>query len=420
METRFSIRAALSLSIIAINFIYCFPVIETLGHGTGYSVQRVAAVLLLSSGLSFIAFGYLISVLTTFSDYSMVVKFFYSIFLFWCLFVIANSVSMDLGATWQLFNRADGAGPWIIPLIMLLGGQVTTWQRLNRVFVLHTAIGIACAVIVVLFFKNEMSAFRPFAFFRFGMLYAGGFLLLTWHYQRNFARMAGLIGIVSYGFIAFLASARHGLITTLYVLLTFLFLRQLQVEGVVNKLKGIYLTVFGVIALVVISIVAVNYSGYVQGRYLQFEKKLTQDSRSVVITEFVNYAENSPYLVTGSGALGTYKTRLFYHTGVTKRGNIENGYLQLVHKGGIVMLVLFLLLVYPAAFMAIFFSCNWFTRITGFMVFGRLIDMVPYGIPWTDPSYILFWLCVGACLNPRFRRMSDAEVSLYPVVPERA
>jgi hypothetical protein len=349
----------------------------------------------------------------------MPVKFIYVIFLIWCLVVVLTSFSMDLGATWQLFNRADGAGPWIVPLVMLLGGQLITWQRLNRLFVVHTAIAIAVALIVFIFFANETSSFRPFAFYRFGMLYASGFLLLTWQYQRNFARMAGLIGIVSYGFIAFLASARHGLVTTLYIMLTFIFIRQLQAKGVMNKMKGIYLNAFAVIALVAISVVAVNFSGYVQGRLTTFNNKLMQDSRSMVITEFVNYVKKSPYLVTGSGALGSYKTRLFYHTGVTERPNIENGYLQLVHKGGIVMLLLFLLVVFPAAFMAIFFSSNWLTRATGFLVLGRLIDMVPYGLPWTDPSYILFWLCVGACLNPRFRRMSEADISLCPAVQER-
>jgi hypothetical protein len=137
----------------------------------------------------------------------------------------------------------------------------------------------------------------------------------------------------------------------------------------------------------------------------------------------VKYVGKSPYLlITGSGASGTYTSSLYRkdYSKITKRPNIENGYLQLVHKGGIVMLALFLFMTVPAAFMGILFSNNWFTRTTGFLVFGRLIDMVAYGLPWTDPSYILFWLCVGACLNPRFRRMRDSEVSLHLVVTERA
>lgn len=422
METRSSLTAALSLLIIAFHCLYYFPVIETLGHDSGYSPQRIAAVALLFAGLSCIVFGFLRSALNTFSDYSIVVKFFYSIFLLWCLVIVAKSVSLDLKETWQLFNRADGAGPWMIPLVMLLGGKMLTWQRLNKIFIVHTTIAIACAVIAVLFFQNETSAFRPFAFYRFGMLYAAGFLLMTWHYQRNFARMAGLIGIMTYGFIAFLSSARHGLVTMLYVLLTFIFLRQLQAEGVMNKLKGIYLNIFALMVLAMFVFVAVSFSGYVQGRLVTFEKKLTQDSRSKVVKEFINNMEKSPYLITGSGAAGTYKSYLFKknYSKISQRPNIENGYLQLVHKGGIVMLVLFLLLAVPAAFVGILYSNNWFTRTTGFLVFGRLIDMVPYGLPWSDPSYILFWLCVGACLNPRFRRMSDAEISLYPAVPERA
>ena len=323
---------------------------------------------------------------------------------------------MNLENTWQLFNRADGAGPWVIPLIMVLGGKLATWQRLNRVFIVHTTIAVAFAVIIVLFFKDENSAIRPFAFYRFGMLYASGFLLLTWYQQKYYARMIGLIGFLTYGFIAFLSLARHGLLTFLYTILIFLVIRQFQVKDMFRKIKGVYIYAFAVLLIVGMQIVTINYSEYVQNKTALLEKKLVQDSRSPVIKEFIDYVTNNPKLMlVGSGALGTYKTQLFLYVGITQRDNIENGYLQLVHKGGIIMLVLFLALSVPAAYMGIFFSLNWFTRITGFIVLGRLIDMFTYGLPWTDPSYMIFWLSVGACLNPCLRRMNNKDISLRSI-----
>jgi len=418
MELNFFQRMALLFTVLSINIIYIFPVVETIGHGTGYSVQRIAAALLISSSILLMVFSGLMSLIGVFIEYLLFTKITYLMFTCWCLVVVMKSVSMSLGDTWQMFNRADGAGPWFVPFVMLLGGQIVTWQRLNIVFLMHTVGAIFLAVIVVLFFKNETSAFRPFAFYRFGLLYASGFLLLTWRYQRPFARKVGIVGVLTYGFIAFLALARHGLVTTLYVLFVFMLVRQLQVQGLFNKIKGVYLKIFGILVIVVALATAVYASEYVAARYNKFLNKFGQDSRSMVIKEFVKYAKNSEYLITGSGAMGTYKTYLF--RGITKRENIENGYLQLVHKGGIVMLVLFLFMAIPAALMGILRSSNWFTRITGFLVLGRLIDMFPYGIPWTDSSYILFWLCVGACLSPQLRRMCDADISLHNTVLKEA
>ena len=83
------------------------------------------------------------------------------------------------------------------------------------------------------------------------------------------------------------------------------------------------------------------------------------------------------------------------------------------------MLVLFLLVTVPAALLGLFGSSNWFTRIAGVLVFGRLIDMVFYGLPWTDPAYVLFWLCVGACLNPRLRRTKETDISNYLAIPQK-
>jgi hypothetical protein len=386
-----------------------------------YSAPHLASVFLMSSGIALLGLASLMSLPDAFGEYPLCAKTNWSLLIIWCAAAILMSFSMDARATWQLFNRADGAGPWLIPMLMLLGGQMATWRRLNSIFVVHTVIAVFLAAIVVLFFKSEASPFRPAEFYKFGMMYAGGFLFLTWSYQRKFARLVGLAGIVTYGFIAFVASWRHGLVTFLYVLVAFMLIRQLQTRGFLNKVLAVYLYTFGIMVLAVTLIAAVSTSDYLMTRSEKFKKKFGQDSRSAVIKEFMKYEDKNPGLfITGSGALGTYPSALFTDRGISKRENIENGYLQIIHKGGLIMLVLFLAVTVPAALLGLFGSLNWFTRIAGVLVFGRLMDMILYGIPWTDPSYILFWLCVGACLNPLLRRLRDTDISLVQVSPRTA
>ena len=407
------VRTAATFLAMSIGVLYLYPVVEVFGHGMAYSLPHLASVFLVASGIVLLGFAALLSLSDAFRPYPWCAKTTWSMLVLWCSAVILMSVSTDLRATWQLFNRVDGAGPWVIPMIMLLGGQMATWRRLNTLFIVHTAFAVFFAGLVVLFFRSEASSFRPSEFFKFGLLYAGGFLFLTWSYQRKFARLVGLAGTLAYGFIAFVASWRHGLVTCLYLVLAFMLIRQMQTKGLLNKMLTVYLYLFGMMLLAVVLMVAVNSSDYLTMRTERFQRKFGQDSRSAVIKEFLAYENRNPnLLITGSGALGTYTSVLFTDRNISKRENIENGYLQIVHKGGLIMLVLFLAVTVPASLLGLFGSSNWFTRITGVLVFGRLTDMVLYGIPWTDPSYVLFWLCVGACLNPRLRRLRDADISI--------
>jgi hypothetical protein len=124
------------------------------------------------------------------------------------------------------------------------------------------------------------------------------------------------------------------------------------------------------------------------------------------------------HMVFGKGMNGTY----YYPMEETEqddgiiypeeeyRNNIENGYLQLLLTGGIVHVVLFLLILLPAAINGIFRSQNQFSMAAGVMVLLWLIDMCIYGLPTLSFHYILVWICVGICYKTSIRNKTNDEI----------
>jgi hypothetical protein len=148
----------------------------------------------------------------------------------------------------------------------------------------------------------------------------------------------------------------------------------------------------------------------------KLNERLNEDSRSGLFDLFFADMRNS--MVFGKGMNGTYfypmdgglqDDGIFYND-VVFRNNIENGYLQLLLSGGIVHIVLFVLVLLPAAFLGVFRSSNQFSKACGVMIFLWMLDMFVYGLPALYLHYILVWICVGICYKSSIRQKSNAEI----------
>jgi hypothetical protein len=89
---------------------------------------------------------------------------------------------------------------------------------------------------------------------------------------------------------------------------------------------------------------------------------------------------------------------------------IESGYLQTILKGGIISLVLFLMIAFPAIYLGILKSKNILSKASGTIVLLWLIDMFPWGMPAINIRYILVWTCIGICYSKAVRSLTDAEI----------
>ena len=143
--------------------------------------------------------------------------------------------------------------------------------------------------------------------------------------------------------------------------------------------------------------------------------RLSEDTRSGVYERFFYYMKD--HMIFGNGMNGTYYCPLWeaeidgaFFGAVQYRNLIENGYYQLLLTGGIVHIVLYVLVLLPAAVKGMFASSNQFTKACGIMVFLQLIDMFVYGLPTLTLDYILVWICVGVCYKASIRNMTNDEI----------
>jgi hypothetical protein len=150
---------------------------------------------------------------------------------------------------------------------------------------------------------------------------------------------------------------------------------------------------------------------------LNMKLRFREDTRSGLFESF--FLQMKDNMVLGKGMNGTYYFYLkggLMEDGVTvyaaseHRTLIENGYLQLLLKGGIVEIFLFLTVLLPAALIGIFRSKNILSRASGVLVLLWLIDMIVYGVPTYSMHYILVWICAGICYNSSLRIKNDDEI----------
>ena len=160
----------------------------------------------------------------------------------------------------------------------------------------------------------------------------------------------------------------------------------------------------------VLAVVALVYAMYVNG-FLDFIlAKGNTDTRSGVVTAFLEDMDSRSWIF-GRGAAGTYydaHTTFDNIDGI--RTEIETGYLYLILKGGIPYLVIYVYSLGYAAFLGIKRSNNVLCHSFGIFILISLLELIPYGVPTWNLKFFAIWMGVAICLNPSLRAMSNQEV----------
>lgn len=172
---------------------------------------------------------------------------------------------------------------------------------------------------------------------------------------------------------------------------------------VFRKKASSTLNVFIISMVIIFSIYQLGFLDF-------FISKMYDDSRSGVEEKF--YYDMDPLSwVWGRGALGTYydPSPLFAHIN-GNRTEIETGYLNMILKGGIIYLALYLLVLLKAFYKGYFKTNNDFTKAFACICLITCIELIPYGIQSFNLKYLSIWIGVGLCLNHQVRQMTNKEI----------
>ena len=139
---------------------------------------------------------------------------------------------------------------------------------------------------------------------------------------------------------------------------------------------------------------------------------LTTDTRTFLFVELFSDLSSKELLI-GRGSLGTYFSEYFYSL---KQKDLEGGdhymrsvnevgYLQMILKGGFIMVILYLLILIPAAFLGIFRSKNIISRMCGYLILAYLLIWTISYYPVYSVEYIFLWMAVGSTVSEKARNM---------------
>jgi len=150
-----------------------------------------------------------------------------------------------------------------------------------------------------------------------------------------------------------------------------------------------------------------------------------KDSRTFLFTEMLDDLSFTEKIF-GRGSLGTYYSpfftkvlRYFEHIGEywfaldnPTRITVEVGYLQMILKGGFLLLFLNFGIMLRAVYVAFFKSNNNFVKRLGLFILAlTLLSLISFRPAFT-PTFILLWMSIGTVLNKKNRLMTDEDIKL--------
>jgi len=328
----------------------------------------------------------------------------FSIFMIWSLYVISNGIKLDYTSVKYLVLNADyGALYYILPFVILLPLDYTFFKKLFNVIAI---LGIFYLLYTILFIKpllNRSSDTQDvIEHLVRNLSMTAGFLLLTYKYhtdKKNF--IAFSVMILSLLFSIY--RARRGLSTTILSILIPAYF--IYVFSTNKKVAVIYCSV---LFLLVGIFYASNIYRITNNKLFGLiAERGTEDTRTLVEDYFYDDLKEKDWVI-GKGVNGSYYCPdIDEDQESDNRTLIETGYLQIILKGGLIRLTLFLLIAVPAVFLGLFFSKNILSKAAAIWVAVALISLYPATVESFSLQYLLVWISISICYSRQIRRIPD-------------
>jgi hypothetical protein len=331
--------------------------------------------------------------------------------IFYSLIVIVRGFSLSMQDWVTNFGNVYMGLAWATPIVLILGLKIENWN------VVFKAIHFMFQLMIIVFF---MTIFFIDDYIKWAwLLRPVNFILLVAFYKYgllNKIKVYIIIGI--YILIAIWVQQRMDL---LFLSLTLGFL--VMDKLITVKIKKLFLKyiLFGfVVVFTLIFTVGYEHVSSIIASMIEFE-----DSRTFLYTELFEELAKTNDKLLGRGSLGTYYSDFFertrrYYILMGEKGwagddpnriTTEVGYLQMILKGGFVMLFLNSSIAFYSSYLAVFKSKSKFIKRLGFYILILSILSVVSFRPAFTPTFILFWIAIGTVLIKRHRDMTDDEIN---------
>jgi len=233
------------------------------------------------------------------------------------------------------------------------------------------------------------------------------FLLLTAHVSK---KRAVSIVILFYIILMLLLSVlwgRRGMLIEYLLLIIFMIIIRIKSSFIrTNSRVKIFLSLLALIFLLII------FGSLFESTFV-FQRGFTleafNESRGLVIEDFlIDFTSTSDWIF-GRGIDGSILRTIDINSG--SENLIENGFLTIILKGGLLYLIPFIIIFSRAIFLGFFCSRNDLAKSLAAILLIHLIIMFTFNLPDYSSKYIIAWVAVSACLNPEIRNTTNLELA---------
>ncbi|MDC0956438.1 hypothetical protein OAS44_01045 [Flavobacteriaceae bacterium] len=339
-------------------------------------------------------------------------RLFYVLIL-WGIITIIRGFSTSVQDWVTNFGNVYMGMAWVVPIVLILGIKLENWKP----------------VFSALNFMFCLMLFSTLLLFHYNAM--PGKLKTEWSWLLRPINLILLIGISRFNLnnriIFYLTFALYILIAVfaeqriefIFLTVVFFFILLLKLKHIKIKKSIIKYIISGfVILMILVFTYGYENISIMANRVIEFK-----DSRTFLFTELfkdLSFTEK----VFGRGSLGTYYSpffskvlRYFEHIGKywfaldnPTRITVEVGYLQMILKGGFLLLILNFSMMLRAVYVAFFKSNNNFVKRLGLFILAlTLLSLISFRPAFT-PTFILLWMSIGTVLNKKNRMMTDEEI----------
>jgi hypothetical protein len=334
---------------------------------------------------------------------------FEGLFFFWCVYII---VSGFLSACIKGFDNlqfkqflSGGYTLYLLPMLMIYTPSTSFLRKYFRLSYVYAFLCICTMVILSkdIFVMRLCYAAEQATYFASGL----ALILMTYSYWKKKNTNTAFV-IVMIVIIVMMILGRRNKVVYFGALISFSVLLNTMCKSYFSnankKISVIVLIAF--VALVVVSLFSAELAAFVQ------RMNTGMSSRETALDLFfADFNRHPSDWIFGRGMFGEYwggelSTNLLADT----RDGIENGYLQIILKGGWIWLGFIILFSVKAFYLGMFRSRNLLCKGMALIILIYFIDMIGFGIPCLYFSYINVFLSIAGCNSKWLRNQTDIKL----------
>ncbi|MCU0473446.1 MAG: hypothetical protein MUC93_08790 [Bacteroidales bacterium] len=335
----------------------------------------------------------------------------FTIYFLWSLSIIIRGFQFEYEfIKTMLINPMQGIFMYFAPFVLLFPKKISYYKK---TFTSVVILSIFFIFYVMMFYRVLIWGFggrllSTGAIEGFATLgFASGFILLTYLYHSGKKNIFALFVIILLFLLAAIRARRGLMLMTVTILLTsYIIFYFTNKERLLKILLSLFLIIFMFIYGKEV------YSSNSNGLFGLITGRIDEDTRTGVEEYFYRDMDFKDWII-GKGINGQYYCPgIEEQTGnfTVNRSVIETGYLQIVLKGGLVSLGLYILILIPAIFKGLFYSNNLLSKAAAIWILLFIIYLYPTTINGFIINYLLIWISVGICYDSGIREKTDEQI----------